>query len=62
MWQFRHFQGRFSSYPMDDAHLMAAVRYVELNPAAAGMVARAEDWAWSSARSHLAGKRVKGDR
>ena len=39
---------------MDDAHLMAAVRSVELNPVAAGMVARADDWRWSSARSHLA--------
>ena len=29
------FQGRFASYPMDDAHLMAAVRHVENNPVAA---------------------------
>jgi putative transposase len=48
------FQGRYSSYPMDDAHLMIAVRYVENNPVAAGMVARAEDWRWSSARAHVA--------
>ena len=47
------FQGRFASYPMDDAHLMAAVRYVENNPVAAHMVRRAEDWPWSSARAHL---------
>lgn len=46
---------------MDDAHLLAAVRYVENNPVAAGMAARAEDWVWSSARSHLAGRRVAGD-
>lgn len=61
-WRGHLFQARFASYPMDDAHLMAAVRYVERNPVAAGMVARAEDWAWSSARSHVAGKRVAGDR
>lgn len=60
-WRGYLFQGRFASYPMDDAHLMAAVRYVENNPVAAGMVTRAEDWRWSSARSHIAGKRVAGD-
>jgi putative transposase len=60
-WRGYLFQGRFASYPMDDAHLMAAVRYVENNPGAAKMVARAEDWRWSSARSHIAGKRTKDD-
>jgi len=60
-WRGYLFQGRFASYPMDDAHLMAALRYVERNPVAAGMVTRAEDWRWSSARSHIAGKRVAGD-
>lgn len=47
------FQGRFLSYPMDDAHLIAAVRYVENNPVKAGMVRVAEDWQWSSARAHV---------
>lgn len=60
-WRGYLFQGRFASYPMDDAHLMSAIRYVENNPVAAGMVARAEGWRWSSAASHLAGKRVAGD-
>jgi putative transposase len=60
-WRGYLFQGRFASYPMDDAHLVAAVRYVENNPVAARIVARAEDWRWSSARSHLAGKRVADD-
>ena len=60
-WRGYLFQGRFASYPMDDAHLIAAVRYVENNPVAARMVARAEDWRWSSARSHIAGRRVAGD-
>lgn len=55
------FEARFASYPMDDAHLVAAVRYVENNPVKAGMVARAEDWPWSSARSHVTGRRVEGD-
>jgi putative transposase len=49
-----HFwQGRFASYAMDERHLMAAVRYVELNPVRSGLVKRAEDWRWSSARAHL---------
>ncbi len=49
------FQGRFASYAMDDTHLMVAVRYIETNPVKAGMVARAEDWPWSSARAHING-------
>ena len=60
-WRGYLFQGRFGSYPMDDAHLMAAVRYVENNPVAAGMVQSAELWRWSSAASHMAGKRTKDD-
>ncbi len=60
-WRGYLFQGRFASYPMDDGHLMAAVRYVENNPVAAQMVAEAAEWAWSSARSHQAGKRATGD-
>ncbi|MEP7129763.1 MAG: transposase [Sphingomicrobium sp.] len=60
-WLGYLFQGRFASYPMDEAHLMAAVRYIERNPVAAGMVAKAGDWPWSSARSHIAGRRVAGD-
>ena len=60
-WRGHLFEGRFASYPMDDAHLMAAVRYVELNPVAAAMAERAEDWRWSSARSHMRGRRAKDD-
>ena len=60
-WSGYLFQGRFASYPMDDAHLVAAIRYVENNPVAAGLVAEAGDWRWSSARAHVAGRRVAGD-
>ncbi len=52
-WTGYLWQGRFASYPMDDAHLMAALRYVEQNPVRAGLVPRAEDWRWSSARAHI---------
>jgi putative transposase len=38
---------------MDERHLLACARYVELNPVRAGLVRRAEDWRWSSARNHL---------
>ena len=55
-WTGYLWQGRFCSYPMDDAHLLTAVRYVELNPVKAKLAARAEDWPWSSARSHVDGK------
>ncbi|MFZ5830071.1 MAG: hypothetical protein ACOY3P_08285 [Planctomycetota bacterium] len=41
---------------MDEPYLLAAVRYVELNPVRAGPVACAEDWQWSSARAHLCGR------
>jgi len=45
-------QGRFYSCVLDDAHLWAAVRYVETNPVRAGLVKRAEEYPWSSAVSH----------
>jgi putative transposase len=46
-------QDRFASVPMDDAHLYACLRYVELNPVRARLADRPEDWPWSSARAHL---------
>ena len=50
-------QGRYYSCPMDQRHLWNALRYVELNPVRAGLATRAEDYAWSSARSHLRSQR-----
>jgi putative transposase len=42
-------QGRFKAFPIaEDEHLLAVLRYVERNPLRAGLVERAEDWAWSS--------------
>ena len=49
-------QERFHSFPMDEGHLQACARYVELNPVRAGLVKRAEDWRWSSAAVHLVGE------
>jgi putative transposase len=45
-------QGRFYSCPMDPGHLWTALRYAELNPVRAGMVAEAQAWPWSSAAAH----------
>lgn len=55
-WRGYLWQGRFASFPLDEQHLYAAVRYVELNPVRAGLKRRARDWRWSSARAHLAGE------
>jgi putative transposase len=41
---------------MDEPHLLAAARYIALNPVVAGLVSRAEDWPWSSTRAQLAGE------
>lgn len=52
-WRGHLWQSRFASFAMDEAHLHACVRYVELNPVRAGLVERPEQWRWSSARTHL---------
>lgn len=58
-----HFwQGRFGAVAMDEAHLAAAVRYVLLNPVRARLVARLEDWRWSSIHAHLGAGSDVGDR
>ena len=54
-WTGHLFQSRFASVVLDDLHLIRAVRYVSLNPVRAGLVARPQDWKWSSVRAHLAG-------
>ena len=54
-WRGHLWQERFHSFPMDEAWLLAATRYVELNPVRAGLVKQARAWRWSSARAHLKG-------
>jgi putative transposase len=54
-WTGHLFQGRYGAVAMDEPHLLAAARYVALNPVAAGLVARAADWPWSSTAAQLAG-------
>ena len=52
-WRGFLWQGRFSSVVMDERHLLAAARYIELNPVRARLVDAPPDWRWSSARAHL---------
>ena len=55
-WRGHLWQERFHSFVMDERHLMAAVRYIELNPVRARLCSRPEYWPWSSARAHLSGQ------
>ncbi len=55
-WTGHLWQERFASFPMDERHLMAAVRYVLLNPVRSGLVDRALDWSYSSAGAYMLGK------
>ncbi len=55
-WQGHLWQARFHSMPLDDDHLVAAMRYVELNPVRARFVTTPEAWRWSSAAAHIAGR------
>ncbi len=52
-WRGHLWQGRFSSYPMDEPYMILAARYIELNPVRAGLVSRPEEYPWSSARNHV---------
>ena len=44
------------SCPLDEPHLWEALRYTELNPLRACLVAKPESWSWSSAASHCGTK------
>ena len=48
---------RFYSCPLDQRHLWVALRYVERNPVRANLVARPEQYEWSSAAVHLGAAR-----
>lgn len=44
-------QGRFKSFPIQqDQHLLTVLRYVLRNPVRARLVARTDEWPWSSPR------------
>ena len=50
-------QGRYYCSALDSAHFLNAIRYVELNPVRAGLIARPEDHPWSSAAARC-GQRI----
>ncbi len=54
-WRGHLWQGRFSSYVMDEKYLLAAARYAELNPVRARLAADPGSYPWSSAGAHLKG-------
>lgn len=54
-WRGHLWQGRFASFPMDEPYLLAAARYVEMNPVRAHLVQDVASWPWSSVRAHLTG-------
>jgi putative transposase len=43
------YQGRYKSFPVEEDHyFLTLMRYVEANPLRAELVARAQEWPWSS--------------
>jgi putative transposase len=55
-WRGHLWQERFASFPLDDRHLLAAARFIEMNPVAAGLAVQPGAYRWSSARAHLRGE------
>jgi putative transposase len=55
-WRGHLSQGRFASFPMDEAHVYVATRYVELNPVRARLASTPDAWPWSSAAAHMDGR------
>lgn len=52
-WRGYLWQGRFSSYVLDEKYLLAATRYILLNPVKAKIAKRPWDYEWSSTRHHM---------
>jgi REP element-mobilizing transposase RayT len=53
VWQREY----WDRYIRNERHLLSAVDYIHQNPVRAGLVSRAEDWEWSSARLDLGAPR-----
>ena len=54
-WTGHLWQGRFSSFPMDEAYLLVAAKYIEMNPVRAKLTPDPYAWKWSSAKAHADG-------
>mgnify|MGYP001235876455 CR=1 FL=1 len=52
-WRGHLWEDRHRSVPMDEPHLYAAARYVELNPVRARLTDTPMQYQWSSARAHM---------
>ena len=52
-WRGYLWQGRFSSYVLDEGYLLTATRYILLNPVKAKITKEPWDYKWSSARHHM---------
>ena len=55
-WRGHLWQGRFCSCVMQENHLVACIRYIEMNPVRANLVKAPEKWLWSSAAVHISGQ------
>ena len=55
-WTGHLWQGRFASYPLEDTHVLNAVRYIERNPSRAGLVTDPWEYPWSSAAARVLGR------
>ena len=58
-WRGHLWQGRFCSCVMQQTHLLACARYIEMNPVRANLVQAPERWPWSSAAAHISGRESK---
>ncbi|MFH1062109.1 MAG: transposase, partial [Candidatus Omnitrophota bacterium] len=56
-WTGYLWQGRFYSHVLDERYLIAAVRYILLNPVRASLAREARDYNWSSIKIHLGDKK-----
>ena len=52
-WRGYLWQGRFSSYVLDERYLLSATRYILLNPVKSKLVTNPWDYKWSSTRHHM---------
>jgi len=59
MWHGERSIAPVLSYPMSEHHLLAACRYVELNPVRAGLGKEAWSYKWSRAAAHIEGSSGK---
>ena len=54
-WRGHLWQGRFASCVMQQSHLLACIRYIEMNSVRAGLVDAPDKWPWSSTAGHISG-------